>query len=55
MSGTTAVQSDVLAEANDGITGQPLCPACVGGYLHPYLVEISLPFGGWHGADRFTT
>lgn len=52
---TTAIPSDVLAMQRNGVTGQPLCPGCVGGYLHPYLVEVSLRVtGGWHGVDYLT-
>jgi hypothetical protein len=52
---TFAVQLGWLAAAaGPGSTGQPLCPACDGGRLHPYLVEFGLtsPAGeAWHGAD----
>ncbi len=57
MTGTTAVQLDYLAKMNRGggpTTGQPLCPACNGGRLHPFVVEINLaeiPGRGWQGAD----
>lgn len=55
-SNTWAVPSDVLANPYHGASGQPLCPACVGGRLHPYLVEISLSDhpSGWHGANYLT-
>lgn len=44
MSETRAVSLDFLANANrdHGGSGQPLCPACKGGRLHPYVVTISL-------------
>jgi hypothetical protein len=51
---TVAVQADWLAEADPtSLTGQPLCPACKVGYLHPYRVVVSLRKGdrAWHGAD----
>jgi hypothetical protein len=58
VSDTTAVQLDLLAKVNMSPgSGQPLCPRCNGGRLHPYLVEISLSFGvgdRWHGADYLT-
>jgi hypothetical protein len=58
VSDTTAVQLDLLAKVNhDSGSGQPLCPACKNGRLHPYLVEISLSQGvgdRWHGADYLT-
>lgn len=57
MSDTWAVQTETLAAANRCSSGgQPLCPACKNGRLHPYLVEISLSDhpGGWHGANYLT-
>lgn len=57
MTGTTAVPAAHLAQvarlAGGGSTGAPLCPACYGGHLHPYKVEISLSEGirDWEGAD----
>ncbi len=54
MSNTWAVPLEVLAkrDASGGI-GRPICPACMRGYLHPYLVEIALDdaIGGWRGAN----
>lgn len=52
MSDTWAVSSDYLTRSSHGHSGQPLCPACTGGRLHVYLVEVSLAAdpGGWHGA-----
>ncbi len=29
-----------------GSSGQPLCPRCLGGYLHPYQVQINMRNGG---------
>lgn len=54
MSGTTAVSYEVLADRNFPGTGQPKCPGCVGGFLHPYLVEFTLPLDGWQGVDYLT-
>lgn len=54
MSDTWAVPLDMLAAANrTSTTGQPLCPACKFGRLHPYRVEMSLSDHphGWHGAN----
>lgn len=52
MSDTIAVPLDYLAKANHDDTGQPLCPSCKGGRLHPYMVTMSLNFvTGWHGVD----
>lgn len=58
MSDTTAVPLDYLAAANydrvppEGQGGRPLCPACVGGRLQPYQVEIGLTkVTGWQGVD----
>jgi hypothetical protein len=54
MSDTIAVPLDFLTKANLGDTAQPLCPACVGGHLHPYKVTIPLnvmPGHGWKGVD----
>jgi hypothetical protein len=62
MSDTWAVPTDFLAQANmSADSGQPLCPGCNGGRLHPYKVTIGLeglnpegnraPYGGWHGVD----
>lgn len=58
MSDTTAVPSAYLARANDdrlppdGQGGNPLCPACIGGRLHPYQVTIGLNTGhSWKGVD----
>jgi hypothetical protein len=45
--GTTAVTLDALRTLNmDYGTGQPLCPACHGGRLHPYQVSIRVPGTG---------
>ncbi len=53
MSETRAVTSEWLARSSRGTatTGRPLCPSCVGGYLHPFRVEIGLgaELGGWGG------
>lgn len=59
MADTIAVQLDYLARMNrtSGPTGQPLCPSCRGGRLHPYLVTFNLteiPGRGWHGPDGLT-
>jgi hypothetical protein len=58
VSETRAVQLDVLADANRDSpwAGQPLCPACGFGHLHPYRVQISLSHhpGGWQGANYLT-
>lgn len=54
MEGTNAVPLAALAAANSHLTGQPLCPSCIGGYLHPYRVALSLPGkyeGGFCGAE----
>lgn len=54
MSTTWAIPSDWLARSNrTSTTGRPLCPACKGGYLHPYKVEMSLSADpqGWHGVN----
>ena len=32
--------------AGYAVTGQPLCPACIRGYLHPYRVQIGLRNAG---------
>lgn len=51
---TTAVPVDWLRRAGmSQVTGQPLCPQCRVGYLHPYVVEIGLEVDGeqWRGAD----
>lgn len=29
-----------------------MCPSCKFGYVHPFKVEVRLPFGGWEGADH---
>lgn len=50
MSTTTAVTLDHLARSNGSLTGQPFCPACKRGYLHPYKVQISLGPLPHHGA-----
>lgn len=43
MSDTVAIPLTVLAEASGGHhTGQPLCPSCHVGRLHPYKVTITL-------------
>lgn len=56
MTGTTAVPSDVLEQAamQGPGGGNPLCPACVGGRLHPYKVEFSLGPPGYQGAIGLT-
>jgi hypothetical protein len=59
MSDTIAVKLEFLAKANmSGDTGQPRCPGCRGGRLHPYRVTINLTgldpegsaasYGGWY-------
>lgn len=51
MSRTVAVPLEELAAADPfSLTGQPLCPSCKVGYLHPYEVHIHL---GTAGAARF--
>lgn len=44
MSGTIAVDASRLGFP--GFTGEPLCPACMGGRLHPYVVTFELPATG---------
>lgn len=53
MSDTRAVPLETLKRANHAIDGgQPLCPSCVTGYLHPYKVSITVGEGySWEGAD----
>jgi hypothetical protein len=62
MADTIAVPLDFLAQANmSGSSGQPLCPSCIGGRLHPYRVTINLtglkpegsgePYGGFYGVE----
>lgn len=44
MTGTRAVPLSALPALNGGHgTGQPLCPACNGGRLHPYEVTVIVP------------
>ncbi len=53
MSETNAMPLDLLDEVNYG-NGQPLCPGCIGGRLHPYKVEFGtgyIPGRGWQGVD----
>lgn len=45
--GTTAVPTSLLTQGGER---RALCPACVGGRLHPYRVELNL--GGWQGFDQ---
>lgn len=56
MSHTTAVQRDTLNKVNMTDEGRPLCPACKGGRLHPYLVEIAVahPGDNLYGAECLT-
>jgi hypothetical protein len=60
VTGTVAVPLDWLKRAYPAVgdlTGQPLCPGCDGGYLHPYRVDINLagPDGPWlDGVTRLT-
>lgn len=42
--GTTAIPTTLLTQFGDR---RALCPACVGGRLHPYKVSINL--GGFEG------
>lgn len=52
---TLAVPLDWLDDASGGPgTGQPLCPACPHGRLHPFRVTIVLSRadGTWNGADH---
>lgn len=49
MSGTTAMATDLLTRAAFGHYSPPLCPQCVGGRLHPYVVEFDLGYPGWQG------
>lgn len=56
VSDTTAMPLDLLNQVNHG-SGQPLCPACNGGRLHPYHVTFGtgvVPGQGWQGADYLT-
>jgi hypothetical protein len=51
---TLAVPLDWLDDASGGPgTGQPLCPACSAGRLHPFKVTVVLSRadGAWNGAD----
>jgi hypothetical protein len=50
---TTAVPDEVLAAANPGGTGLPLCPACHLGRLRPYKVEVQVSDAprGWDGVN----
>jgi hypothetical protein len=53
MSDTTAMPLELLNMASHG-HGQPLCPGCRGGRLHPYKVEFPVsvvPGTGWQGSD----
>lgn len=52
MADTIAVPLDHLARANYDTTGQPLCPACQGGRLHPYYVTFALR--GFQGVDSLS-
>lgn len=51
MSEMRAMPLDLLAARNEAGygSGQPLCPACIHGRLHPYRVTIGL--GGYQGVD----
>lgn len=51
MTGTSAVPHDLLQRTAGGHYSPPLCPACVGGRLHPYVVEFFLGYPGFHGAQ----
>lgn len=55
MSETRAVPEEVLRVANRmAVTGTPLCPSCLRGYLQPYLVTMNVSGPGgqrFHGAD----
>lgn len=44
---TEAVPLNVLREGALWGTGQPLCPSCKIGRLHPYRVMIPLGVRGW--------
>jgi hypothetical protein len=54
MSDTIAMPLDLLNQINGG-NGQPLCPSCKHGRLHPYKVTFGtnqlLTGMGWQGAD----
>ncbi len=54
MTGTTAVPLETLAKAGMATdSGQPMCPRCKIGFLHPYMVDIGLEVDGesWYGVD----
>jgi hypothetical protein len=49
--GTTAVPTSLIVNRAMGVR-RSLCPACFGGRLHPYKVEVSLGgFQGYRSAD----
>lgn len=56
MTGTRAIPLDLLTAVSYGVDQRPLCPACHGGRLHPYIVNITLSHGPnpVHGADYLT-
>lgn len=48
--GTVAVPTSLLVDGHG--RRRALCPACAGGRLHPYRVELDLGgFDGWDYAD----
>lgn len=54
MSDTIAMPSEFLKQCHFGQDGNPLCPACTNGRLHPYYVSFRtslVPGAGWYGAD----
>jgi hypothetical protein len=53
VSETLAVPLDWLDDANGYGNGQPLCPSCQAGRLHPFKVTVGLSAGGdgWSGVD----
>lgn len=56
MADTIAIPQELLDTMNNG-RGQPLCPGCSGGRLHPYYVSFQtsiVPGHGWQGADYLT-
>lgn len=44
--GTTAIPTSLIVDQSAGVR-RSLCPACVGGRLHPHKVEVNL--GGFQG------
>lgn len=51
MSDTYAISLDRMLE---GAAGQPLCPSCNSGRLHPYRIEVSfLPYMGVSGVEAW--